>query len=108
MRPANTLLTFLCIACLTAHAGAASTESAPAYPVKPVRILTGASGAINDIIARHLAQRLSERWGQGVVVDNRAQVTVSAGVAAKAPPDGYTLLLADRTSHAVAPHVQKG
>jgi tripartite-type tricarboxylate transporter receptor subunit TctC len=56
-----------------------------------------------DVVARLLAQRLSERWRQGVVVDNRATVVLASTAAAKATPDGYTLLLADRTSHAVAP-----
>ncbi|HUP95186.1 MAG TPA: tripartite tricarboxylate transporter substrate-binding protein [Burkholderiales bacterium] len=69
--------------------------------------MTGSVAAMPDVIARHLSQRLSERWGQGVVVENRPQVTITSGVAAKATPDGYTLLLADRTSHVVAPNLHK-
>ena len=84
----------------------AATGWAQSYPAKPVRIMTGGVAAMPDLIARHLAQRLSERWGQPVVVENRARMTLAAPVAAKATPDGYTLFLGDRTSQAVAPHVQ--
>jgi tripartite-type tricarboxylate transporter receptor subunit TctC len=84
----------------------ASTES---YPTRYVRIITAGAGTFHDLIARHLAQRLSERWGQGVVVENQpaAGLTIGAGAAAKAAPDGYTLLLADRTSLAAAPSLYK-
>jgi tripartite-type tricarboxylate transporter receptor subunit TctC len=87
------------------------SSAAPAlpqdYPVKPVRIMTGSVAGMPDVIARQLAQRLSERWGKGVVVENRPFIMITAGVAAKATPDGYTLLLADRTSHAVLPSLHK-
>jgi tripartite-type tricarboxylate transporter receptor subunit TctC len=67
------------------------------FPSKPVRIIvpTGASGSV-DAMARVLAQKLSERWAQQVVVDNRpgAGGTIGVGAVAKAPPDGYTLLIA--------------
>jgi tripartite-type tricarboxylate transporter receptor subunit TctC len=67
------------------------------------------AGNFHDIVARHLAQRLSERWGQSVVVENQpaAGLTIGSGIAAKAAPDGYTLLLADRTSLAAAPHLYR-
>src|SRR5262245_7994727 len=53
------------------------------YPAKYVRIITGPAGAIHDIVARGLAQRLSERWGQSVVVQNQggAGGTIAAAVA---------------------------
>src|SRR3954469_15994422 len=88
---------------------ACASASAQNYPAKPVRIITGGAGTFHDIVARQLAQRLSERWGQGVVVENQpaAGLTIGSGIAAKAAPDGYTLLLADRTSLAVAPHLYK-
>jgi tripartite-type tricarboxylate transporter receptor subunit TctC len=74
------------------------------YPVKPVRIITGSSGALGDIVSRQLARRLSERWGQPVVVENRAGagLTIGTAIAAKAPGDGYTLVMADRTAIATA------
>ncbi len=70
---------------------------AQAYPAKAVRLITptGAGGSL-DTMARLLAQKLTESWGQQVVVDNRpgSGGMLGAGAAAKAPPDGYTLLLA--------------
>jgi len=95
---------------LALHCGAAlaqapstgpSTElrigSGQAYPVKPVRIiLPFPPGAPNDTVGRALGQKLGELLGQNVVPDNRpgAGGNVGIGVAAKSPPDGYTVLLA--------------
>ena len=65
------------------------------YPTKPVRILIGFSaGSSTDTVARVIAPRLSESWGQPVVVDNRAGAggNIAADATAKATPDGYTLL----------------
>ena len=83
--------------------------SAQEYPAKPVRIITAGAGTFHDVTARLLAQRLSERWRQGVVIENQpaAGLTIGTSIAARASPDGYTLLLADRTSLAVAPHLYK-
>lgn len=67
------------------------------YPEKPIRlILPYTPGGGTDLIARPLAQQLSERLGQQVIVDNRGGANGSIGMAlaAKAPPDGYTLVLA--------------
>ena len=87
----------------------AKPVSAQEYPSRYVRIITGGAGNFHDIVARQLAQRLSERWGQSVVVENQpaAGLTIGSAIAAKAPPDGYTLLLADRTALAAAPHLYK-
>ena len=66
------------------------------YPHKPVRLIVGfAPGGVTDIVSRALGQKLSERFGQQVVVDNRAggSGTIAAVMTAKAPPDGYTLLM---------------
>jgi tripartite-type tricarboxylate transporter receptor subunit TctC len=85
--------------------------SAPAqdYPARAVRIITGGVGTFHDIVTRQLAVRLSERWGQPVVVDNQpaAALTVGTGAAARATPDGYTLVISDRSALAVAPHLYK-
>src|SRR5262245_1090813 len=100
-------------AALSALAGSVllSAKPIPAqeYPTRYVRIITGGAGNFHDIVARRLAQRLSERWGQSVVVENQpaAGLTIGSGIAAKAAPDGYTLLLADRTSLAAAPHLYR-
>ena len=69
-------------------AGAAVAQS---YPAKPVRIVTVAPGSANDIVARLIAQELRPALGQTVVVDNRG--TIAAEIVARAPADGYTLLL---------------
>ena len=86
---------------LVAAIAAALTVSATAhaaYPEKPVRLIVPfpAGGGV-DIVARGLAPHLTERWGQQVIVDNRpgAGAMLGAELAAKSPPDGYTLLLAD-------------
>jgi len=69
---------------------------AQSYPSKPVRMIAASSpGSAVDIVARIIAPKLSEQLGQQVVVDNRAGAggNIGAEIAAKAPPDGYTLFL---------------
>lgn len=83
--------------------GIACSAVAQPYPTKPVRLILGfPPGGAVDILARILAPKLSERWGQQVVVDNRpgAGSRIAAELAAKADPDGYTLLMIT-SSHAV-------
>jgi tripartite-type tricarboxylate transporter receptor subunit TctC len=79
------------------------------YPVKPVRIITGTPGNFNDVVSRHFAVLLAARWGQPVFVENRAGagLTVGTAVAAQSAPDGYTLLVSDRTALAAAPTLNK-
>jgi len=86
---------------------AAASASAQNYPAKPVRIVTGGTGTFHDIVTRQLGQRLGERWGQPVVVENQpaAALTIGTGIAARATPDGYTLVMSDRSALAVAPHL---
>jgi tripartite-type tricarboxylate transporter receptor subunit TctC len=74
----------------------ASVAAAQGYPTKPVRlIIPFPPGGSNDIVGRMAAAQLGERLGQQVIVDNRggAGGTIGTDIAAKAPPDGYTLLL---------------
>ena len=78
---------------------------AQTYPAKPIRlILPFPPGAGSDVVGRLLAQKISERLGEAVVADNRAGAGGNLGIAlaAKAPPDGYTILLAT-ASIAVSP-----
>jgi tripartite-type tricarboxylate transporter receptor subunit TctC len=91
---------------MIAVACAATTPGAQPYPAKPVRFLVGyAPGGATDINARIVALKLTEMWGQQVVVDNRpgASGTIAAELVAKAPPDGYMLLVAPQTSVVAAP-----
>jgi tripartite-type tricarboxylate transporter receptor subunit TctC len=93
----------LAAALLVFTAGSAGAQS---YPVKPPRIVVGfAPGGNTDLVARIIAQRLGELWGQTVVVDSRpgASGMIAGELVAKAAPDGYTLLLTPQTSIAVAP-----
>jgi tripartite-type tricarboxylate transporter receptor subunit TctC len=82
---------------LTAMLLLAAAATAADYPVRPVRIVVPyAPGGGTDVVARILAARLSERLGQGFVIDNRPAGSgiVGADLVAKAQPDGYTLLFA--------------
>ncbi len=78
------------------------------YPVKPVRwIVPFPPGGATDIIARLLADKMTQAWGQTVLIDNRAGAAGAIGsdVVAKAAPDGYTLLMGTTSTHAVGPAV---
>ncbi len=89
---------------------AAGPAWAQAWPDKPLRIMVGASpGGGTDILARMLADKFGPDLKQPVLVDNRpgASNTIAADLTAKAPPDGYTLLLATNTGQAIAPHLLK-
>jgi tripartite-type tricarboxylate transporter receptor subunit TctC len=69
---------------------------AQGYPNKPVKIVVPfTAGSATDILARTFGQKLSELWGQPVIIDNRpgAGGTIGAGIVARSPPDGYTLLV---------------
>ena len=93
------LFTLAAIACF------ASAASAQQYPAKPIRILVGfAAGGPSDVGARTIGQKLTEKWGQPVIVDFRpgAAGNIATDMAAKAPADGYTLIAA-AFAHAVNP-----
>ena len=89
---------------------ACSGVAAQSYPVRPVRIIVGfAPGGGNDTVSRLVAQKLSVAFGRQFVVENRpgAGGTIGAELAAKSPPDGYTLFLAGVATHAINPNLQK-
>ena len=80
------------------------------WPERPVRIIVPFSaGGTTDVVARALAQNLTEAWGQSVVVENRAGAggNIGADLVAKAPPDGYTLLMTSGSIFTVNPHMYK-
>ncbi|WP_372588284.1 Bug family tripartite tricarboxylate transporter substrate binding protein [Acidovorax sp. BLS4] len=86
-------------------AGGVSAQTWPSHPVRVI-VPFPASGA-TDLVARVVTQRVSQDLGQQMVVDNRpgAGGTIGAAEAAKAPADGYTLLLTTSSTHAISPHL---
>jgi tripartite-type tricarboxylate transporter receptor subunit TctC len=104
MRILGSLLTSCALA---AGFGAAAQEK---YPVKPVTLIVPqAPGGANDTVARILAAKLSESFGQQFIVDNRpgAGGNIGTAAAAKARPDGYTLLLTVSSAHVINPFLYK-
>ena len=97
------------LACITGLL-AAAVAFAQGYPAKPVvMIVPQAPGGTNDIVARLIAQELGTRLGQSFVVDNRpgAGGNIGTQLAAKAAPDGYTLLMTISSSQAINPSLYK-
>jgi tripartite-type tricarboxylate transporter receptor subunit TctC len=88
----------------------AAAADRSAYPTKPIRfIVTFAAGGGTDIFARAIALKFTETWGQPVIVDNRAggNGNIGTDIVAKAPPDGYTILLTTNATIVINPHLQK-
>src|SRR4029077_16643609 len=91
----RTALLVWLLVCLSSQAYAQG-RAGGLYPSRPVRMVTAfVPGGSGDVVARAVAQRLSGSWGQPVVVDPRpgAGMVIATDVVAKAPPDGYTLLM---------------
>jgi len=85
---------------------AATEAAAQGYPSRPVKLVVPfPPGGPLDIVGRTIAQKLSDAWGQSVVVDNRpgAGGNIGADVVAKSAPDGYTILMGALSTHAVNP-----
>jgi len=86
----------------------ALTAEAQTYPTKPIRMIVPfPAGGATDILARALSQKLGEKIGQTIIVDNRpgAGGTIGADAASRAPADGYTLLLATSSTHSIGPAI---
>lgn len=103
-------LALLLTASLAAHAQTPGAFSPERYPVKPVRFISPFSaGGGTDTVARAIAQLLGESLGRTFVVDNRsgAEGTIGTELGARAPADGYTLLLANLGTLTIAPNLRK-
>jgi tripartite-type tricarboxylate transporter receptor subunit TctC len=106
MQTLNKILLCACAASIVFTAGA----QAQTYPVKPLRIVVPfAPGGSSDIQARLIGQKLTEAWGQPVVIDNRggAGGLVAAEIAARAPADGYTLFMGHIGTQAANPSLYR-
>lgn len=96
-----------CLALICAL-GISASASAQTYPDRPVKVIVPyTAGGGTDTVARAISQRLSEKWGQPVVVENRpgAGTTLGTDAVVKAAPDGYTLLFSDSASFVINPHI---
>src|SRR5262245_25621072 len=94
-RPITGILVVV-VAMSAGSAFAQKQDAAAAYPQRPIRVIVGfPPGGATDIFARILAGHLNTSWGQQVIVDNRggATGTLGAAIAARAYPDGYTLMM---------------
>jgi tripartite-type tricarboxylate transporter receptor subunit TctC len=85
---------------------ATTAAQAQTYPSKTITIIvTAAAGGVSDVVARGIGQRLSEAWGQQVVIENKGGGAhiIGAQAVAKAPPDGHTLLVAEAGTYVLNP-----
>jgi tripartite-type tricarboxylate transporter receptor subunit TctC len=96
---------FIAVAALAALTGIGpAVAQAQTYPVKPIRLVVPfPAGGSLDVVARAIGQKLTESWGQPVVIDNRpgAGGNIGADLVAKSAPDGYTILEGALSTHAV-------
>jgi tripartite-type tricarboxylate transporter receptor subunit TctC len=105
MQRRTLIATWMAAFCL---GGAVFSAQAQSYPSKPVRLIVPfPAGGATDLFARSLSQKLGDKLGQSLVVENRpgAGGTLGSDLAAKAVPDGYTLLLATSSTHSIGPNL---
>src|SRR5690349_20560430 len=91
------------LSCIAVLAFAAHAQG---YPTRPIKLMVGFEpGGNTDTVARVVAQKLGDRLGQQVIVENKAGAagTIATGEVARAAPDGYTLTMGTTTTHAIAP-----
>jgi tripartite-type tricarboxylate transporter receptor subunit TctC len=102
-------MAFFRLALLAASLALPLFAAAQTYPTRPVRMVVGfPPGGGTDILARIVAQKLSETWKQQVIVENRpgASATIAASAVARSAPDGYVLSMGQLTPNAIAPALQ--
>ena len=96
------------LALLFAILGLATSAHAQTSPTKTLTIVvTAAAGGVTDVVARAIAQRLSEKWGQQIVVENKggAGHILGASQVANAAPDGHTLMIAEAGTYVINPNI---
>ncbi len=104
------MVRYLLTICLSLWAALPTHAQNTAYPARPVKFIVPITpGGSNDVVARVIAQKLTEQWGQAVTVDNRpgAGMNLGADLVAKSAPDGYTWLLGANNIFVTNPHVGK-
>ena len=104
------ILAFGCAVALASAALASQPALAQAWPSKPIRVIVASgAGGTADILARLMGERLTPLLGQTFIFDNRAGAGGHLGseMAARAPADGYTLLMSGAPTHSVGPHLFK-
>jgi tripartite-type tricarboxylate transporter receptor subunit TctC len=106
MKSVAAMLSGALLLCLSVFTAPPARATGPAYPTKPVRlIIPYVAGGSGDVVARLLAVKLTEAWGQQLVIDNRPGSNGMLGteIVARAAPDGYTILLATDIRFAISP-----
>ncbi|MGA0032850.1 MAG: Bug family tripartite tricarboxylate transporter substrate binding protein [Burkholderiales bacterium] len=94
----------LLMSLMLVFAGAGYAQAAQNYPVRPIRIIVAYTPAgTTDILARAVGQKMTETWGQSVIVDNRpgANGNIGTEITANATPDGYTIVMATAATHSI-------
>ena len=105
----NTVISLAAMAAMVLGA-TAQAQTAANFPAKPIKIVVPfPAGGTSDVLARIFGQKMSENWGQPVVVENRpgASGNLGADQVAKAAPDGYTLVLMDVGNLVISPALFK-
>ncbi|MCX7311877.1 MAG: tripartite tricarboxylate transporter substrate binding protein [Alphaproteobacteria bacterium] len=99
---------WICVLALLGCLSAVTSAQAQTYPARPINlVVTAAAGGVTDVVARAFGQKLTEAWGQQVIVENKggaAHVTGATSVA-RAAPDGYTLLVAEAGTFSINPAI---
>jgi len=100
------VVTHTCVLCAVGAIllAAAAPAQAQSYPIRPIRIMVAYTPAgTTDILARLIGQKMTEKWGQPVIVENRpgANGNIGTELAARATPDGYSILMAAAATHSI-------
>ena len=110
-RPSRSIVPFVYVLVIAALSGVGTSALAQSYPTKAIRLVVPYTpGGTSDILARVIGQKMNDAWGRPVIVENKpgANGNVGADLVAKAPADGYTLLLGDIGALCISPSVLPG